>query len=181
MANWLKRFLNMDEPTPRAGDGPYAPQPMPPVPPLGQASYAPGPRGSAAPTLLPQNPTPDFGPPVVGPNTPGYVPPPTRKAPGSYGPNEVLPVSEALRMFVRGALPPQGLAPFTRELRTVTAQVADFYVGWTKYIWGDLIPKAISEAKVERKVVNGGRRPITIERQAANGGDSLVTPTLDGE
>jgi hypothetical protein len=200
MANWLKRFLNLDEPAEQTGgfdDRRFAPPPLPTARPMGPPSYAPAPPRRAAPQAYgPPAATPELPPYVPPSEQPGYVGPPTRKPVGTYAPNEVIPVSEAARMWVRGSLPPQGLAPFVRELRSVGDQVADFYVGWTKFIWGDLIPKALPEPTVveRRGVANGGTmRPITIERQP-NGestpirvaprppaDDSFTTPTLDGE
>lgn len=83
-----------------------------------------------------------------------------------------IPVSEGLRGFVRGALPPQGLAPFLRDLRKTSGEVVDLYVSWTRYIWGDLIPKDLfEEAQVERRRENVGPRPITIDRNG-NGNKS---------
>jgi len=47
----------------------------------------------------------------------------------------IQPLDTAVRGFIRGALPPQGLEPFIRELRTTIEDVTGMYTR----IFGDLL------------------------------------------
>ncbi|RRR73330.1 MAG: hypothetical protein EI684_08875 [Candidatus Viridilinea halotolerans] len=76
----------------------------------------------------------------VGP-TSGAEPPSRLDANGNIVPVEgyVQPVSYMLRGFVRGALPPQGLEQFTREVRATTTDVWNFYSYWTRFQTDDFV------------------------------------------
>lgn len=76
----------------------------------------------------------------VGP-TSGAEPPSRLDANGNVVPVEgyVQPISYMLRGFVRGALPPQGLEQFTREVRATATDVYNFYGYWTRFQTDDFV------------------------------------------
>ncbi|NTU77801.1 MAG: hypothetical protein HGA45_00115 [Chloroflexales bacterium] len=78
---------------------------------------------------------------VVASNGPGA------NGPGANGPGPisqaaangfVQPVGYAVRSFARGALPPQGIEQFSRELRATATDVWNFYTYWIRFETEDL-------------------------------------------
>lgn len=45
----------------------------------------------------------------------------------------ILPITDVLRGFLRGVLPPQGLEAFAKEVRTTTTAVWDLYSRWFQF------------------------------------------------
>lgn len=127
MPTWLRRFLNLDDELPTYGSssgGSYrGPGPSAPSTP----SFKPAPTSSYTP------PTPTWTPPSRS-TTPGSSAAPgadtgSGKAPEGY----IQPVSYVVRSYARGALPPQGLEQFTREVRATLTDVWNFYSYWTRF------------------------------------------------
>lgn len=119
----------------------------------------------------------------VGP-TSGAEPPVRLDTNGNPVPVEgyVQPVSYMVRGFVRGALPPQGLEQFTREVRATATDVWNFYSYWTRFQTDDFVrfgrsvvtsviqilpsPEGISAPHAGRI-----RRAIKVNAPNGNGGD----------
>ena len=100
-------------------------------PPSGAGSTPPdenGPRRPAAgpPALVPR-PTP-----VNPPSGPGPI---SEGAAGGF----VEPVGFAVRSFARGALPPQGIEQFSRELSATLTDVWNFYTYWVRFETEDIL------------------------------------------
>lgn len=140
MPNWLKRLLNLDDtPVPYAGEAePVAPsRPSYGYPPPsgsytpGAASYTPG-----TPSFTPRS----FAPATYRPASEEVPSTPARLSlAGDELPPDVQPIGYLLRSYARGALPPQGLEAFTREVRTTTEKVLNFYGHWIRFQTEELV------------------------------------------
>ena len=100
-------------------------------PPSGSGSTPPdgnGPRRPAA------------GPPALVPR-PAPVNPPSGPGPMSEGATGgfVEPIGFAVRSFARGALPPQGIEQFSRELSATLTDVWNFYTYWVRFETEDIL------------------------------------------
>ncbi|WP_245668816.1 hypothetical protein [Chloroflexus islandicus] len=175
MPDWLKRLLNLDDaPVPYSGEAEpaapsrssygYTPPPRsytPGAPSFkpGAASYTPG-----APSFTPRSFAPAAYQPASeeSPSTPARL-----SLAGDELPPDVQPIGYLLRSYARGALPPQGLEAFTREARTTTEKVLNFYGHWIRFqteefvrIGSDLFNAAIDALPGEKTK----QQPQTIRR-----------------
>jgi hypothetical protein len=144
---------NADVPTVRSGSSSYsAPRPTVPTytPPAPTPAPAPAPTPAAASTAAPAS-TDQPGAPRFGTPTPAFLSSSTTyKAPGNdsgSGSDEtqkqqplapraegyVQPVGQLVRSYLRGAMPPEGLEAFTRQLRKTTSDVWGMYSYWFRF------------------------------------------------
>jgi hypothetical protein len=107
----------------------------------------------SAGTSYQPSPTGNFG------RTSGYVSPSVgseRRTPvSSMG--DLQPLDYLLRAYARGALPPQGLENFTRDVRTTGEDVIGFYTKWVGFqteglikIGGDILSTVVDALPGER-------------------------------
>ncbi|WP_298818264.1 hypothetical protein [Chloroflexus sp.] len=148
MPGWLKQLLNLDEPTPYPAEpgAPPAAAPSRPTYTPPPRSYTPGP-ATFTPTSRSFNPSSYQPASETAPSSPARS-----SLSGDELPADVQPIGYLLHSYARGALPPQGLEAFTREVRTTTEKVFNFYGHWLRFqteellrIAGDL-GKAVVEA-----------------------------------
>ncbi|MCS6881836.1 MAG: hypothetical protein RMK84_07305 [Oscillochloridaceae bacterium] len=192
--------------TPRSSGAPapgYGPAATPrssgaPAPGYGPAAtpgYAPQPGYTPArPTYTPSTPT--YTPPgepgayrafaASGSYEPSAPPPPAPRPetspPGAPLPavgGVVQPIGYLIRSYIRGALPPQGLEQFTREVRTTFTDVWKFYSYWTRFQTEELFHMA---RELTDAVLGGRGRGI----EGGNGGRDQprrirVTTTNDSD
>lgn len=148
MPDWLKRLLNLDEPTPYSGETAASTAPSS----MTYTTYTPPPRsytpGQASFTPTSRSFTPSSYQPTSEstPSTPARL-----SLAGDELPADVQPIGYLLRAYARGALPPQGLEAFTREVRTTTEKVLNFYGYWIRFQTEELLRIAgdIGNAVVE--------------------------------
>jgi hypothetical protein len=180
MPGWLQRFLGLtydepvryaDEATPTSsGRATYTPPPRSYTP--GSASFTP----SYTPSFTPRN----YAPPTYQPSASEEPTPSTplrRSQAGDEPPTDVQPIGYLLRSYARGALPPQGLEAFTREVRTTTEKVFNFYGHWIRFqteellrIGGDLCNAVINALPGESaKPQNTTIRRIKVVADNGNG------------
>lgn len=136
MPMWLKRLLNLDDVVVQYADE-LSPLPQA-ASPAYPSSYTPG-----APSYRPGTPsfTPrSFNPPSYQPAADTSPSTPTRLSlAGDELSPDVQPIGYLLRAYARGALPPQGLEAFTREVRTTTEKVLNFYGYWFRFQTEELL------------------------------------------
>lgn len=123
------------------GYGTFRPTYTPPTP-----SYTPPKPSYTPPTPSYTPPTPTYRP-FAAERSGGGESPPASSAPSeAQGGSSattlppalaaggiVQPIGYLIRAYIRGALPPQGLAPFIREARTTFTDVWKFYSYWTRF------------------------------------------------
>jgi len=172
MPGWLQRFLGLtyDEPVR------YADEATPTS--SGRATYTPPPRSYTprSASFTPRN----YAPPTYQPSASEEPTPSTplrRSQAGDEPPTDVQPIGYLLRSYARGALPPQGLEAFTREVRTTTEKVFNFYGHWIRFqteellrIGGDLCNAVINALPGESaKPQNTTIRRIKVVADSGNG------------
>ncbi|PDW04112.1 hypothetical protein CJ255_05315 [Candidatus Viridilinea mediisalina] len=102
----------------------------------------------------------------------------------------VQPVSYMVRGFVRGALPPQGLEQFTREVRATATDVWNFYSYWTRFQTDDfvrfgrsvvtnIVESLPSPAGISAPHAGRIRRAIKVNAPNGNGGDKKHKPAAE--
>lgn len=128
MPTWLRKFLNLDDELPTYGpssSGSY--RVSAPSAPSTPSGYKPTQASSYTPT------TPTWTP-TSRSTTPGSSATPGAYTSGGSAPEGYIqPVSYVVRSYARGALPPQGLEQFTREVRATLTDVWNFYNYWTRF------------------------------------------------
>lgn len=188
MPIWLQRFLGLtyDEPVRYAdeststssGRATYTPPPRSYTP--GSASFTP----SYTPSYTPRNYTPPaYQPSASEESTPST--PLRRSQAGDEPLTDVQPIGYLLRAYARGALPPQGLEAFTREVRTTTEKVFNFYGHWIRFqteellrIGGDLCNAVINALPGEpAKPQNNTIRRIKVVADNGNGNNKSTVTT----
>ena len=106
------------------------------------SSFSSGPPSGAGTTPPDENGPrrPAAGPPALVPR-PTPVNPPSGPGPISEGAASgfVEPVGFAVRSFARGALPPQGIEQFSRELSATLTDVWNFYTYWVRFETEDIL------------------------------------------
>jgi len=172
MPGWLQRFLGLtyDEPVR------YADEATPTS--SGRATYTPPPRSYTprSASFTPRN----YAPPTYQPSASEEPTPSTplrRSQAGDEPLTDVQPIGYLLRSYARGALPPQGLEAFTREVRTTTEKVFNFYGHWIRFqteellrIGGDLCNAVINALPGESaKPQNTTIRRIKVVADSGNG------------
>jgi hypothetical protein len=152
----------------------------------GRATYTPPPRsytpGSASftPSYTPSYTPRNYTPPAYQPSASEESTPSTplrRSQAGDEPLTDVQPIGYLLRAYARGALPPQGLEAFTREVRTTTEKVFNFYGHWIRFqteellrIGGDLCNAVINALPGEpAKPQNSTIRRIKVVADNGNG------------
>lgn len=89
-----------------------------------------------------------------------------------------------VRSYARGALPPQGLEQFTREVRATLTDVWNFYSYWTRF-QTDAIVKVGREIVESLPSSEGGTTTSSVRRikvAGANGsGEKKVSTTPEAE
>ncbi len=194
MPGWLQRFLGLtydepiryaDEATPMASDRPtYTPPPRSYTP--GRASFSFTP--SYTPSFTPRN----YAPPAYQPSASEASTPSTplqRSQAGDEPLTDVQPVGYLLRAYARGALPLQGLEAFTREVRTTTEKVFNFYGHWIRFqteellrIGSDLCNAVINILPGEpAKPQSNTIRRIKVVADNGNGNKTVTTETERSE
>ncbi len=71
----------------------------------------------------------------------------------------VTSLGPAMRGFVRGMLPPQGLDTFLEELRTTATQVADMYANLFRF-QVESVERTISETRLGRSLQDQEEQPV---------------------
>jgi len=178
MPGWLQRFFGLtyeepvrytDEGTPSVSSRTtYTPPPRSYTP--GTPSFTPTPRGFAPASYRPTS----------GEGTPST--PTQRSLAGDELPTDIQPIGYLLRSYARGALPPQGLEAFTREVRTTTEKVFNFYGHWLRFqteelfrIGGDLCNAVINALPGEpAKPQNQTIRRIKVVADNGNGNSNAT-------
>ena len=133
MPGFLRRFLNLDDETPndyRSSSSSYgyrsyndsysAPRAQP------QTNAQPM-NFPTAPTEFPTTPTKEWV------TTEQPFPPVAGLPDASQLQGYTQPISHLVKGYVRGALPPQGLEQFAKEVRGTTQQLGDFYGYWIRF------------------------------------------------
>lgn len=139
MPGFLRRFLNLDyDPAQSAESSQAGPSYAPPSVATVQTAWVP----SSEPTFKASS-MEGYRAPSVASFTPpaGFTPPPangTSAAPSvGVAPiqfdSQIQPISYALRGFLHGVLPPQGLEAFAKEVRTTTTDVWNLYSRWFSF------------------------------------------------
>lgn len=177
MPTWLRKFLNLDDELPRYGpssSGSYRVA-EPTAPPT--TSYKPVQVSSYTP------PAPAWQP-TSRSTTPGSSAAPgadvgSGQAPEGY----IQPVTYVVRSYARGALPPQGLEQFTREVRATLTDVWNFYSYWTRF-QTDAIVKVGREIVESLPSSEGGTTTSSVRRikvAGANGSGEKRASTTHEE
>ena len=106
------------------------------------SSFSSGPPSGAGSTPPDENGPrrPAAGPPALVPR-PTSVNPPSGPGPISEGAagSFVEPIGFAVRSFAQGALPPQGIEQFSRELSATLTDVWNFYTYWVRFETEDIL------------------------------------------
>lgn len=190
MPIWLQRFLGLtyDEPVR------YADEARPMASGSDRATYTPPSRsytpGSASftPSYTPSFTPRNYAPPAYQPSASEEPTPSTplrRSQAGDEPPTDVQPIGYLLRSYARGALPPQGLEAFTREARTTTEKLFNFYGHWIRFqteellrIGGDLCNAVIKALPGEpAKPQNSTIRRIKVVADNGNGNNKSTVTT----
>jgi hypothetical protein len=134
--------LTFDEPSSGGARGPIAAE-----------AVRDEPRGEVAGTRYAPSPSGNFG------GTSGYVSPSlgSDKRTPVAGMGDLQPLDYLLRAYARGALPPQGLETFTRQVRHTGEDVIGFYTKWINFqteglikIGGDILSTVVDALPGER-------------------------------
>ncbi|WP_129631633.1 hypothetical protein [Candidatus Oscillochloris fontis] len=182
MPEGLRRFLNLEyDDAPATGSS-------------SSASYSSAPVAKSTPAAAPSSGwTPPSSPSFQASNMSGYTPPassgysaPTFQpatgnggSPTVSGQFDVLSITGALKGFVHGALPPQGVEEFSKELVSTSRSVFDMYSRWFLFQTEDVVKLGQSVIKTVTDLLPSGSTPGTQPRRikvmVANG-DQEETP-----
>ncbi len=182
MPGWLRRFLGLtyDEPVRYVDDREVATSAPSPSTVARPGSYTPARSytpGTASFTVGASRP---FAPASYQPAEATSTTPSRLSLAGDELPPDVQPIGYLLRSYARGALPPQGLEAFTREVRATTEKVFGFYGHWIRFqteelarIGSDLFNAAIDalpgeKTKQQPQVI----RRIKVVAENGNGGNA---------
>ncbi len=181
MPEGLRRFLNLDYDDAPAPAGRSA------------ASYSSAPAAPAPASAAGSGWTPPSSPSFQASNMSGYTPPassgytaPTFQAhegqassPAVSGQFDVLSITGAMKGFVHGALPPQGVEAFTKEVVSTSQSVFDMYSRWFFFQAEDVLKLGQSVIKTVTDLIPSGNgsssQPRRIKVMVANG-DQEETP-----
>jgi hypothetical protein len=176
MPEFLRRFLNLeydDQSAESAG----------PAAPAGYSSAAPAPARPGTPWAPPSEPTfkatsmETYVPPASGGflPSPAAAPQPVSSAAGDASPApsfalpqgqlEVISITQALRGFAHGALPPQGVEAFSKELVSTISSVGDMYGRWIGFQTGDIVKAGWGVVKAVVGLIPTGGAPATPTRR----------------
>ncbi|EFO81049.1 hypothetical protein OSCT_1080 [Oscillochloris trichoides DG-6] len=185
MPEGLRRFLNLEyDDAPATGSSSSAASYS--TAPAASYSAAPAPAASSGWTA-PSNPS------FQASNMSGYTPPassgysaPTFQpatgnggSPAVSGQFDVLSITGALRGFVHGALPPQGVEQFSKELVGTTRSVFDMYSRWFFFQTEDVLKLGQSVIKTVTDLLPTGPAQGTQARRIkvmVSNGDQEETP-----
>lgn len=170
MPGFLRRFMNLEYDEPVAS-------PEPDERPATTSSYAAAPATPAVARW-----TPPSDPSFTASNMETYAPPASSgfvpasagrtysgdanpSAPMVQGQVDVISITDGVRGFVRGALPPQGIEAFSKELVGTTSSVWDMYSRWFIFETGDIIKAGATVVKAVAGLFPSSNSPATTSRR----------------
>lgn len=78
---------------------------------------------------------------------------------------EIMSIAQAMRGFVHGALPPQGVEAFTKELVGTLSSVGDMYSRWIGFQTGDFVKAGWGVVKAVAGLIPSGSAPAAPTRR----------------
>ncbi|NTV63579.1 MAG: hypothetical protein HGA65_08595 [Oscillochloris sp.] len=172
MPGFLRRFMNLEYDEPVASPEPSARPTSSTV-----SSYAAEPTSPAVARWSPPS-----DPSFTASNMEAYAPPAGNgflpasagrtysgdanpSAPIVQGQVDVISITAGARGFVRGALPPQGIEAFSKELIGTTNSVWDMYTRWFIFETGDIIKAGATVVKAVAGLFPSSSSPATTSRR----------------
>jgi len=181
MPVFLRRFLNLDYDAPQETDaGPRS---------AGYASASAAAARPATPWSTPSEPTfqassmETYVPPASGGFIPpsasaSFTPPPAQTpysaagdasaAPSiapAQGSVDIISITQAMRGFIHGTLPPQGIEAFTKEALGTANSVWDMYTRWIGFQTGDVVKAGWGVIKAIGGLIPTGSAPAAPARR----------------